>query len=140
MLDKVINICYNVSMKIRIQKMQEEFPLLEKFKDRFPITEYTIFAYDGIVYCDYDLTEDLWVHEETHLEQQKRIGVDNWIDLYFKDDTARLEIELEAYQNQINSIKDREFRNKIRIASARTISSPLYGGIISFNEAMSLLK
>ena len=47
-------------------KPQADFPKLEEFKKAFNITEKTIFAYDNVIYCNYDLTDDLIVHETTH--------------------------------------------------------------------------
>jgi len=121
-------------------KPQSEFPLLSRFKEVFPITTHTIFAYNHVIYCDYKLPDHLIVHEETHHRQQDRDGLDYWIDNYLKDPKYRLEQEIEAYKNQLQSIKDRNQRSKIRIESARNLSSELYGNLLTFQEALTVLK
>ena len=119
---------------------QKEFPLLARYKKVFPVDEKTIFAYDGAIYCDFDLPPDLIAHEERHLAQQKRYGLEVWVENFLKDSKYRLKMEIDAYQYQLKSIKDREFRNKIRIESAKSLSGPLYGNIISKSDALRLLK
>lgn len=122
-------------------KPQSEFPLLEQYKRVFDITENTIFAYDGVIYSDYTLTKDLLVHEETHLKRQDKIGVDLWVSKYLSDPQFRLEEELIAYKAQLESIKDRGFRNAVRMDCATALSSDLYGGIITKDQAIKeLLK
>lgn len=121
-------------------KHQKEFPLMEKYAEIFKITGGTIFAYDDCIYTDKELPHDLLIHELIHLEQQKRDGLDIWVDKYLNDPKQRLEYEIEAYKGQLQSIKDRNFRTKIRYESATNLSSPLYGGIISKEDALKLLK
>jgi hypothetical protein len=121
-------------------KPQSEFPLLEDYKKVFAITYKTIFAYDDIIYTNYPLPPDLLVHEKYHLQRQAKQGVDIWVANFLTDPEFRLEEEALAYKAQLESIKDRELRNKIRIESARNLSSSLYGNIINFEDAFKLLK
>lgn len=122
-------------------KPQAEFPLIEQYKRVFDITENTIFAYDGVIYSDYTLTPDLLIHEQTHLNRQDKIGVDLWVSQYLSDPQFRLEEELIAYRTQLKSIKDRGLRNAVRLDCAAALSSDLYGGIITREEAIKeLLK
>lgn len=124
-----------------IIKPQKEFPLLKRYKKVFPeIEEHTIFAYDGVIYTDQELPKHLIVHETRHLRQQEAMGLEKWVDKYLTDVSFRLQMEVEAYQVQVRSIADREHRNKVRIQSARALSSPLYGSIITMEEALKLLK
>lgn len=123
-----------------IFRPQSEFPLLEEYRKVFDITDRTIFAYDNKIYANDELTPDLIVHEFTHWRQQNEIGLDKWVELYLTDNNFRLKMELEAYKKQLDSIKNREYRNKIRIESATNLSSQLYGNIISKEEAYTLLK
>lgn len=126
--------------KNEVFKPQSEFPLIERYRKVFDIDDKTIFAYDNKIYANYDLSPDLIVHEYTHWKQQSEYGLDRWVDNYLNNPEFRLKMELEAYRNQLNSIKDREYRNKVRIRSAIDLASPLYGDIIDTQGALRLLK
>lgn len=121
-------------------KKQVEFPLLEEYKKHFEITKETVFALGEDIYTDYNLTPDLLIHENVHLRQQAEVGVKEWVYdfLYLPD--KRLEYEVEAYREQLKSIKDRNHRARVRWQSAINLSSSLYGNIISRQEAFDLLK
>jgi hypothetical protein len=121
-------------------KPQKEFPLLERYKKVFPIDNKTIFAYNGYIYTDYDLPPDIIIHEIEHLKQQEQYGLENWVDKYLTDQQFRLEMELGAYIAQLKSIKNREFKNVVRLESAKTLSGELYGNLITFEEALKLLR
>ena len=121
-------------------KPQNEFPLLNKYREKFTITDRTIFAYDGVIYTNNDLPEHLIIHEQTHFKQQKRYGLADWVNAYLEDSEFRLKMEIEAYKNQLNSVKDRNQRNFLKIKCAEDLSSSLYGGIINYNSAFKLLK
>ncbi len=121
-------------------KKQSDFPLIKEYAKKFKITPETIFAYYPDIYTNYKLTPDLLIHEERHLAQQKKIGLDVWVENFLNDPKKRLAYEIDAYQTQLRSIADREHRNKIRIDSAKHLSSPLYGNIVSEREAFLLLK
>jgi hypothetical protein len=86
------------------------------------------------------LPPDLIIHEQTHLKQQEKYGLDNWVTKYLTDDKFRLDMEISAYISQLKSIGNRELRNKIRIESAKNLASSLYGNIIEYNEAFKILK
>lgn len=119
---------------------QDQFPLLKEYAKIFPITEKTIFAYDNKIYCNYPLDPDILVHEQTHLEQQNKIGLDKWVFNYLHNPKERLKYEKEAYIHQILSVKNREIKNKIRLESSKNLSSSLYGSICTFKEAWGALK
>ena len=119
---------------------QAEFPLMEEYKKHFEITDETIFALGEDIYTDHSLTDDLLVHEETHLKQQSKIGVKEWVYDFLYNPQARLDFELEAYKAQLRSIKDRNHRDRIRRESAKNLSSGLYGNIISYQDAFNLMK
>lgn len=131
----------NATFKKKMQiKKQADFPLLQEYSKVFNINEKTIFAYDDIIFSNNPLSPDLLVHEERHLAQQKRYGLDTWVKNFLEDPRYRLEMELDAYKKQLESIKDRNFRDAIRRESAKNLSSSLYGEIISYSEAFTLLK
>ncbi len=121
-------------------KPQKEFPLLERYREVFDITDRTIFAYDDVIYCDGKLPPDLIIHEKVHHEQQKRIGLDLWVEMFIKDPQFRLDQEIEAYTKQLRSINNRAYRWQVYLSSARALSSSLYGNIISYREALEVLK
>lgn len=123
-----------------MQKPQNQFPLLDKYKKKFPgITGHTIFAYSPDIYTDYKLTSDLLVHENTHLKQQDEMGRDLWVEKFLNDPQFRLDMELEAYKKQLNSILDSKKRRDMALICAENLSSDLYDNIISLSEAFDLL-
>lgn len=119
---------------------QKEFPLLERYREVFDITDRTIFAYNDVIYCDGKLPPDLIVHEKVHHKQQKRVGLDRWVELFLTDPKFRLEQEIEAYTTQLRSITDRNYKMTVYLSSAKALSSSLYGNIISYEEALEALK
>ncbi len=121
-------------------KPQDEFPHLDKFKERFDVSDKTLFAWDNVIYSHYPVSSDLIIHESTHHRQQDKYGLEEWLKYYLEDDKFRLKMEIEAYRNQLESIKDRNQRAKLRIEVSKHISSKLYGEIISLEEALRVLK
>ncbi len=118
---------------------QNEFPLLEKYKEVFDVSDRTIFAYDHKIYFNGELPDHLIIHEQTHHKQQDEVGLDLWVEKYLTDVEFRLEQEVEAYRNQLQSV-NRNFRRKLLKIVAKDLASPLYGNIVSFKEAVRLLK
>lgn len=126
--------------KNKLIRPQADFPFIEEYKKKFDITKYTIFACYPSIYTDYALTPDLLVHEMVHLKQQEEIGLTKWVYDFLEYPEKRLEYELEAYREQLKSIKDRNYKVKVRYQSAKNLSSSLYGNICTFDEALELLK
>ena len=120
-------------------KLTSEFPLLKKYKEKFAINENTIFAYDSVIYTNYDLPEHLIIHEQTHLKQQERYGLANWVNAYLEDSEFRLKMEIEAYRKQLASVKDRNERNNFKIKCCQDLSSALYGNLLTYNLAFKKL-
>ena len=118
----------------------KDFPYLEEFKVKFPITDETVFAYKNVFYSNHDISYDLLAHELKHCERQNKIGADKWIKNYLERDSFRLNEELIAFSAQLNSIKDRNERNEIRIKAAQSLSGKLYGEIITYAEAFNKLR
>jgi hypothetical protein len=119
---------------------QAEFPLMEEYKKHFAITDDTIFTLYPHIYTNNKLTPDLLVHESTHLKQQVKIGVKEWVREFIEEPQKRIDFEVEAYKNQLRSIKDRNKRHDCRIWASETLSGALYGNIISKQEAFNILK
>jgi len=129
-------------------KPQKEFPYLQEFS-KFPIDENTVFCLRRVayadevyfidtIYADKELPQDILEHEKTHL---KRMGnnPDEWIKKYLADNKFRLDEEILAFKSQLNSIKDRNERNEVRIKAAQSLSGKLYGEIITYAEALKKL-
>jgi hypothetical protein len=121
-------------------KPTKDFPLLERYKAKFAINENIIFAYNDIIYTNFELPEHLIIHEKTHLKQQQKIGLDKWVDSYLGDNDFRMKVEIEAYRNQLKSVKDRNQRNLLKISCARDLSSTLYDNITSYENAIKYLS
>lgn len=120
-------------------KPQSEFPLLKEYGKVFTITSDTIFAFIDTIYTNNPLPDHLVVHEKVHLKRQNKVGVDIWVEQFLTDPKFRLNEERLAYLSQLRSIKDRENRFRLKVICARNLSSPLYGDICNFDEAMKLL-
>ncbi len=112
---------------------------MEEYQKQFKISPRTIFALGDSIYTDYPLTPDLLVHELVHIKQQEKVGVKEWVYDFLYDIESRLKFEVEAYRKQLMSIKDRNHRHKIRMESARNLSSELYGSIISYDDAFKII-
>lgn len=119
---------------------QVDFPFMKEYKEIFEITDKTIFALGDDIYTNYPLTKDLLVHELVHLRQQQEVGVKEWVYDFLHNPQIRLMYEVEAYKEQLKSIKDRNYRHLVRVDSARNLSSALYGNIIGTEEAFKILK
>lgn len=123
-----------------IIKPQNQFRLLKEYKKFLPnINDYTIFAYNNIIYSNHNLPEDLIIHEQTHFRQQEKYGMANWVKRYLNEKSFRLEMEKEAYIAQLESIKDPGLRTAVRKDSINALCSGLYGKI-SKEHAEELLK
>lgn len=103
-----------------------------------------IITYGESVYCKFPISEDLEVHEGTHVKQQLDYGVEKWWDRYIEDVDFRFSQEKEAYLNQANwikqNIKDRNERFKRLDKIATDFSSSIYGNIITKKEVWNLIK
>lgn len=89
------------------------------------------------------LTAAFLRHEEVHADQQKVIGADEWWDRYLKDTLFRYQQERTAHiVEYMNALIDgnRADRRSARQAIAKRLSGPLYGHMITFSEAMKVLK
>jgi hypothetical protein len=121
-------------------KKQSEFPLWNEYAKHFELNENVIFALYPDIYTNSELTPDLLIHEKTHLKQQVNTGLDKWVKQYLENPHFRLNQEIEAYQNQIKSFRDKNQRHRMRTWASETLSSSLYGNIISKQEVYRILK
>lgn len=104
-----------------------------------------IWAYGNAIHSKYPIRDkSLYAHEGTHLEQQQTIGVVKWWDQYLEDPEFRFSQELEAYQAQWQWIK-KNLRSReeqvVRLSRlAKDFSSPMYGNIVTYQEALTRIK
>lgn len=131
-----------------IKLVHEKPPNWEEVKRNFPAVDWdkgVIVTYGNKCYCKYPLEQDFLIHEDTHRLQQERMGVKAWWIMYFNSPDFRLAQEFEAYQRQLQAIKNgevpmnRHYRRERILHCAKALSSEMYGGIISFKEAKELL-
>jgi len=121
---------------------QKNFPLYDKVKKVFPIGPNTVFVYGNTIFTKKDITDaGLLLHEMTHLFQQKKVGIDKWWDKYLEDNKFRLSQEAECYSVQYGVYKKQNItKAEIGLNNiAKELSGPLYGEIISFDNAKKLI-
>lgn len=122
-----------------------DFPLLKKYTDKFALTLSEVaFPYDNKIYTDSTVTPEIVVHEKVHFAQQKEHGLDNWIEQYFENPQFRVNMEIEAYNAQLKYVVEHAPReaktfvaNVVAGQMAKALSSPMYGNIFTYKEALS---
>lgn len=103
-----------------------------------------VFAYGDAIYCPSGRqpSADLVVHEETHLRQQKELGVrgaERWWKRYLEDSAFRLSQEVEAYRAQLAACPGREYRRAVRKHAVKMLAGPTYGRLVTADRARALL-
>jgi hypothetical protein len=102
-----------------------------------------VITYGDTCYCVHNISQDVMAHEEVHMHRQLAMGVEKWWDRYLKDPEFRVQEELEAYRKQYIFIKknsrDRRviFNESMRLA--RDLSSSMYGGVCTFQQAITAI-
>ena len=139
--------------KYLIMKISREYPPnIETIKARFQLNSRVCFTYGDTIYNPGGgkITDDLMVHEETHMIQQDGQPLWWWAK-YIEDDEFRLSQEVEAYANQYQYYKKnrctkpngkirKERLDKFLYKIAKDLSSPIYGGIITVSDAKALIR
>lgn len=116
--------------------------ILDKCEEMFGATwEQNIsWTYGTQIHYKGTMQADLYVHEMKHVEQQTKMGADEWWNRYFADQDFRLSQELEAYRAQYKYIctivKDRNARSSIAREYAKALASPMYGNMLTTQEAL----
>lgn len=129
-------------------KPQKEFPYYNQYKQKFQITEHTIFVYKNKIYSN--KTEEDWKeyydvlhHELEHIRSQNEIGPENWIQQFLNNKEFRVNEEKRAYLYQLKKVKelgDKTDLMNIFTEVCQNISSDLYGKMISYREAEKYFK
>jgi hypothetical protein len=103
-----------------------------------------VFTYGTTIYnpLGRPLAFDVIAHEEVHIHQQSKDGPEAWWKEYLDDPHFRLEQEIQAYRVQIEWAK-RGYNTKDAAAiaehCARTLAGPIYGGLLTLQDARSVL-
>ena len=134
-------------------------PNIDEIRKYLPIHDKVVFCWGDLLFNPNNLRIDpaLYKHEEKHFEQQMKYGrnafwqnftlpkyrIGKWWDRYLKDYAFRLSQELPAYQVQyreyLKILKDRNDQAKMALMLARDLSSPLYGKLISTEQALKAI-
>lgn len=102
-----------------------------------------VFTYGDTIYNlqGHPLRPDFLVHEEVHVQRQDKPA--EWWERYLTDVEFRLQEELAAYQEQYKFMEvnySRADRRRILKAIARDLSGPMYGSMISKDQAVKMIK
>ena len=120
-------------------------PNIKAVRKVFPLTGGEIFAWGDTIYNPGGgaLTPWLIEHEEVHQKQQGD-DIDGWWARYLIDPAWRLEQEMEAHQVEYRSYcshhKDRNQQMRYAAMIARRLSSPMYGKIVTYREALRRVR
>lgn len=99
-----------------------------------------VFTYGDTIYNPYkgEIQDHLEVHESVHMNQQKKVGRDEWWSKYLTDRDFRLEQEVEAYRAQYKFV----FKSYGRAVAtgflreiANDLSGKMYGDILNRKQA-----
>lgn len=135
-------------------------PNIDQIRKYLPIHDKVIYTFGDKIFNPKGLRIDpaLYKHEEVHFNQQMRYGnnsfwqnftlpkyrIGKWWTRYLKDYAFRLSQEIPAYQTQLREykkiLKDRNDQAKIALMLAKDLSSPLYGKLISTEQALKAIR
>lgn len=120
-------------------------PNIDAIKAVFPIRgRGVIFAYGSTIYNPEGrpVPPHLLAHEAVHGKRQGD-DIDGWWEQYLTDPTFRLTEEVAAHvaeYRHIIGIGNRAEKRKALASIAARLAGPLYGRIITLNEAKALLR
>lgn len=131
-------------MKVKNEKP----PIWNKLRKALNFNEtLTVFTYGHVIYNPSGgvVPTDVVIHEQVHERQQEGfLGPWRWWRKFIKSPQFRYEQELEAYRVQYQWMRarlgDREKLVRYLSALAGCLSGEMYGSIVSYSEAMQLIK
>lgn len=125
-------------------------PYYDKICAAFPVAAGlgVIFSWGDKVYIPKPKGENwsdaLRAHEAVHGERQVKIGVEPWWDLYIANAEFRLQEEIPAhiaeYVEFYRNEKSRNYRRTMLHSIASRLASPLYGRLIRYDQARTLMS
>ncbi len=121
-------------------------PNINEIRAVLPVTERNIFAYDGKIFNPGGgkLPIELHAHEAVHFKQQAEVGVEAWWVRFLAEPDFRLSQEIPAHKEEhrvyCNHNRDRNDQARHLRALGKRLAAPMYGGIITINEAMKAIR
>ncbi len=121
-------------------------PNIDEIRAVLPVTENNIFAYDLKIFNPGGgkLGQELHQHEAVHFKQQTAIGVEAWWLAFLSDEVFRLAQEIPAHKAEYRCFckynGDRNEQASFLRALGKRLAAPMYGGIITANEAMKRIR
>jgi len=132
-------------MKIKISKKKPLIFWILKWK--YSVKWGTlVIAWGNTIYSGENFSDDLYVHEITHLTRQRYSKLRGliWWWKYLKNPQFRMNEELEAYRNQWKFIKktvqDRNKRSVLLEHIVASFSGKMYGNIITPYHARRMIQ
>lgn len=106
----------------------------------FPVRNRAVlFTYGAIIYnpAGFKVPPELIEHEKVHIAQQADVDPAAWWRLYLTNANFRLGVEIPAHKAEAEWLRSngRKWEHV-----ARRLASPLYGSVISEDEAVELLR
>lgn len=132
-------------MQNQIKISHEIPPIYFKLREKFNVSWENGLAItiDDTIFCKFKLNQDVAIHEMVHIEQQKKIGVDEWWKKYLNDISFRRSQEIEAYRMQADWIKknvgDRNKKFVMLRKICKDLSSPMYAIDLPYEEIVKIV-
>ena len=112
-----------------------------------PLRPDVLFAWGDVIYTRqirHEIDLGLVRHEETHSKQQRKFGGPAaWWTRYLDDAEFRRDEEVEAYRAQLRFYIDKGLPRKVirmaQLAISKELSGPMYGRVMSRQDAMQAL-
>lgn len=130
-----------------MQIIVDKPPIYARAAEVFPLEGREIFAWGDKIYNPGGFTIPDWLiaHEEVHEKQQAEAGgPEAWWEIYLVDDEFRFNMELDAHLMEFKVYcqgnKDRNKQAMYRRIVARKLAAPLYGSMITVQDALRRLK
>lgn len=123
----------------------ENPPNYKLLKEALPLVKENLFCYGDTIYNPHNNYVDPIVekHEAVHSRQQGN-NPEEWWQRYIVDSAFRFTQEAEAYQDQYKNLrkitKDRNKLFRWLHQLAIDLSSPVYGSVCSYQEAIKVIK
>lgn len=121
-------------------------PNIDKIREVFNVDDSDVlFAYGDTIYNpgEIEIPPQLLAHEACHGRQQGS-DPEAWWDKYLVDNEFRLEQEAEAHFIEYNEaairLPNRHQKRYYMTMVARKLASPLYNNMITYKNALALLK
>ena len=133
-------------MGVQAEVVNDWPPNIDEIRMVLPVTTRNIFAYDNKIFNPGGgkLPLELHAHEMVHFKQQAVIGVEAWWTSFLADSDFRLAQEIPAHKAEYRAFckynRDRNAQARMLRSLGQRLAAPMYGGIITVNEAMKRIR